>query len=75
MMFTEYEENYIINQLDVDSIHDRAEAIYERRLESPRHYEYQPVFITCGTFARSRLIVEVNGHNVTGIFLRSQAYT
>jgi hypothetical protein len=75
MMFTEYEENYIINQLDTDSIYDRAEAIYERRIESSRHYEYQPVFITCGKFAGSRLIVEVDGHNITGIFLRSQAYT
>lgn len=75
MMFTRYEENYIINQLDIDSIYDRAEAIYERRIKSSRHYEYQPVFITCGTFAGSRLIVEVDGHNITGIFLRSQAYT
>jgi hypothetical protein len=70
MMFTEYEENYIINQLDTESIYDRAEAIFERRLESSRHYEYQPVFITCGTFAGRRLLVEVNGHHITGVFLR-----
>lgn len=75
MRFTKYEEDYIKNQLDADSIHDRVEKIYERRLDSSKHHEYQPVFITCGTFAGSRLVVEVDGHNITGIFLRSEVYT
>jgi hypothetical protein len=74
MNFTNYEEDYIKNQLDTDSIKNRAEAIYERRIESSRHYEYQPVFLTCGKFAGSRLIVEVDGDCITGIFLRSEVY-
>lgn len=75
MNFTNYEENYIKNQLDTESIKNRAEAIYERRIESSRHYEYQPVFITCEKFAGRRLVVEVDGHCITNIFFRSKVYT
>lgn len=75
MMFTKYEEDYIEKQLDTEEIHDRAEAIYAHRLESSRHYEYQPVSITSRIFAGSRLIVEVEGHRITGIFLRNEVYT
>ena len=76
MNFTKYEENYIKNQLDTESIKNRAEAVYEKRIESSRHYEYQPVFITCEKkFAGRRLIVEVDGHYITNIFFRSEAYT
>lgn len=70
MIFKEHEEDYIERQVDSESIRQQAEKIYERRLESLRHYEYQPVFVTCGTFAGKRLLVEVNGHNITGVFLR-----
>jgi len=65
-----HEEDYIYSRIDEDRVLQEAREVYEQRLRSERHYEYQAVIVSCGTYAGKKLLVETNGSHITNFVLR-----